>query len=1209
MTASTLPVASSRSAPAVLAAAGAAAFVAVGAAGAGLKGVVAVAGAAVLGAVLLFVRDRERTLLVLLCLAPIALLHKALGPLYPTSGGPPAVYVHVVDVLTFALYVTWWRSGTLATDLRRELRRPVLWLPLVGVLLLLPSLLVTSTLSLGIAELVRLAASWLLFVYVAVRLRTRADVVRVLVALAVVAGVELVVVAGQYVTHGPLGLSFLGTPAELTERVTADTTLGRPFGTMTHPVFLAAFLGQVSVMALSLAVNLRRPRWRLAALLTCVVAGLPMLLSHTRAGLLGLAVAAVLLVIGLALRRRLPGRELGLGLLVLLVVGAVASPWLLTLYRENLHTDHFSLEVSARGQLMHVAWVMIQHHPFVGVGLNNFVPAMDRVTPEALIFDGNPVHDLYLLYWAEAGVLGLLALAVAALPVLYVALRLTSVRDRLLSGVGYGMAAVFAFLAVEEVLVFSLRQDHPRTLFWLLAGVTVACARLAADGETPDAPVVRPRREPPPPSGTRRQGWWRPRRPVHLGIAATLLAVAAVPGGASADAAAGPLPGARLVLSVLDRPTGDEAIWTADGDGSHPTRITPADGRSYQWASWAMGGTRLVYTVRRGLLGPVQVVLARADGSAPRILTETPFAMGQPKVSPDGRSVVLTGQLPNYRQYGLFVIDLATLHVRNVSAIEQPRGAADTDPTWGVGGTTVLYASSADGRGRVSRTKVFRMARDGSGRRRVSGSDLGYDTDPQVSPDGRSVVWASYRGPGGAADGDPSKLKVKLRDWVLVRHDVATGAEVTLTSDPGCAFVPLSAACPPGKGPAYIPHWSADGGHVVYEQILATGRVCVCVSAADGTGATAVWQSDRAEIQWLDVVTPGQAPPTSVLDPGSARGSDRLLVGVATPGGLRLQESGTDRWLPAPLPVGVPGAVESARWSLRRRDLILGVRTPHDGPVGPAPRGPAGQRARTTVVLDLLGALTATPPDDRSGIQRRQSWLATGDGQLAHAVTASDTADWTGVPLPGDLRGNLTPDLSADGRWLVVASASRLSEQSDLLRIDRRTGEVYDLTSASAGVLPATDTAPRFSPDGRFVAFTTSDGEGAPDVAVVDTATGRHFRRLTDDSRVDAQPVWSPDGRDVVFASYRGSQPLPANGLAPGWRLVRVDVRTGHQTLLTPPLQAPPLTPSFAPDGGTIAFIGVLAGQHDVMTVPSAGGPLVVLQDTRGEEEVCVDWR
>ena len=69
----------------------------------------------------------------------------------------------------------------------------------------------------------------------------------------------------------------------------------------------------------------------------------------------------------------------------------------------------------------------------------------------------------------------------------------------------------------------------------------------------------------------------------------------------------------------------------------------------------------------------------------------------------------------------------------------------------------------------------------------------------------------------------------------------------------------------------------------------------------------------------------------------------------------------------------------------------------------------------------------------------------------------------------------------------------------------------------------ARDVAPRFSPDGRWIAF-TSNRMGNNDVFVM-PVTGGEPRQLTFLSIDDQALYWTPDGKEVVFTSQRGPRP------------------------------------------------------------------------------------
>lgn len=67
----------------------------------------------------------------------------------------------------------------------------------------------------------------------------------------------------------------------------------------------------------------------------------------------------------------------------------------------------------------------------------------------------------------------------------------------------------------------------------------------------------------------------------------------------------------------------------------------------------------------------------------------------------------------------------------------------------------------------------------------------------------------------------------------------------------------------------------------------------------------------------------------------------------------------------------------------------------------------------------------------------------------------------------------------------------------------------------------ARDTAPRWSPDGRTLAF-VSNRSGADQVYVLDLAGGE-ARQLTSFSRGASSPVWSPDGTRIAVLSTEGN--------------------------------------------------------------------------------------
>jgi TolB protein len=90
----------------------------------------------------------------------------------------------------------------------------------------------------------------------------------------------------------------------------------------------------------------------------------------------------------------------------------------------------------------------------------------------------------------------------------------------------------------------------------------------------------------------------------------------------------------------------------------------------------------------------------------------------------------------------------------------------------------------------------------------------------------------------------------------------------------------------------------------------------------------------------------------------------------------------------------------------------------------------------------------------------------------------------------------------------------------------------YDLFTADAdgknqnrlAASPNRDVRPRYSPDGRRIAF-TSGRDGNDEIYVCD-ADGRNPQRVTHHPERDDYAAWHPDGRRLVVVCERSGRPL-----------------------------------------------------------------------------------
>ncbi len=107
------------------------------------------------------------------------------------------------------------------------------------------------------------------------------------------------------------------------------------------------------------------------------------------------------------------------------------------------------------------------------------------------------------------------------------------------------------------------------------------------------------------------------------------------------------------------------------------------------------------------------------------------------------------------------------------------------------------------------------------------------------------------------------------------------------------------------------------------------------------------------------------------------------------------------------------------------------------------------------------------------------------------------------------------PALSADGRF--VAACAYTPGASHLEITDLHHGAIEEPFPRDQFDQVFT---PDYSPDGTRLAFGAWKHGGGRDIYVYSLAS-KHLVRVTSDHAVDASPVWSPDGRFVLFSSDR----------------------------------------------------------------------------------------
>jgi dipeptidyl aminopeptidase/acylaminoacyl peptidase len=233
-----------------------------------------------------------------------------------------------------------------------------------------------------------------------------------------------------------------------------------------------------------------------------------------------------------------------------------------------------------------------------------------------------------------------------------------------------------------------------------------------------------------------------------------------------------------------------------------------------------------------------------------------------------------------------------------------------------------------------------------------------------------------------------------------------------------------------------------------------------------------------------------------------------------------------------------PGRDETPRWSPDGRQMAF--ISDRDGSNQIWLIDLAGGEARKPVSIEGGASSFAWSPDGRRIAFLARTPKASGTEKAAKApvdVIIFDQ-DVPGLqlfvldPVSGEI-SRLTPDLSAvtdfswspDGKTIAFAAqpSPRIQDlyRTDIYTVDLETRVIRDLVKR-----PGIDTFPRFSPDGRQVAFLSTEGKTdwiANWYLCLVPAAGGAPRNIT--PKLDEflfTPQWSPDGRRIFFQSPAG---------------------------------------------------------------------------------------
>ncbi len=179
----------------------------------------------------------------------------------------------------------------------------------------------------------------------------------------------------------------------------------RPYGTFSHPNVLAGYLViSLCLIASWVVLNFRRLNLakRIYFLLLFLSGICALILSLSRVAITAFVIVGVLfLLFNRAIVHKNRFHLLFFILLFILVVLFI-SPLGYRFLQLSLTDETYTLRRTLALESLQIFWL----HPLLGVGLQNFLPALIKLHPDTPLSFLQPVHNIYLLTLSQTGIIG-----------------------------------------------------------------------------------------------------------------------------------------------------------------------------------------------------------------------------------------------------------------------------------------------------------------------------------------------------------------------------------------------------------------------------------------------------------------------------------------------------------------------------------------------------------------------------------------------------------------------------------------------------------------------------------------------------------------------------------------------------------------------------------------------------------------------------------
>ncbi len=336
------------------------------------------------------------------------------------------------------------------------------------------SLFTARDTELAMFQLVNMSKLLLLYWIVANSVSHETDVSWVIAGLMLGMAFQALVGIYQGVTGQPVGLYILDETTTVKQQQMSEGVVSRVQGTIGHPNSYAMYVTTVIPFALTVLFSRARALYKVLTGIAVGLGCLALVYSLSRGAWVSL-LATVSIILALAVQRKRISPQAA----VLIAVTCSLILLGITLHGPDIILSRLTSDdqgsAHSRVTMAQTALAIIEDHPWLGVGLNNYTLVSPQYDTTTLVNQA-VVHNAYLFIAAETGLVGLTAfLGLLATLLTQAWWVINRANDDTVWVASVGGFCAFIAMALHSTVDYGLfGSSQTIAQFWLLAGLSAA---------------------------------------------------------------------------------------------------------------------------------------------------------------------------------------------------------------------------------------------------------------------------------------------------------------------------------------------------------------------------------------------------------------------------------------------------------------------------------------------------------------------------------------------------------------------------------------------------------------------------------------------------------------------------------------------------------------------------------------------------------------